>query len=383
VYLAQRENSQTKKVNKMKTLKVLTILAAALMTVILPSCNKNESEPPATEENIIPERFTIDIPNSISSYEYYKDANIDTLQGNDIYNHLRTFIYVGEHAAGVVGELILAISLYHLSQPMTFSFTSESDGRLKTVVIIENALFEDHTWEYKMTITDSGADAVESTAAQVFWDKNPIEGISILNPYNLDRNTDPKFMETMYRIDYSETGSMGYAYHMIVTLDGLPLEDPLENPYSVSTLKMFVGKNDETVSVYGNTEHPNAKFFTSDTGFDWAFVAAGRQSEDIGVAEVGLPPNTLDSGDREVLLVDNSIKNVFTEQIYAVWPWIDSTSVQAYLYNTEAPGFFNHDGFIQGGTPPSPAYDPLVNLIAGLTPYNPAAIHELTVEFDE
>jgi hypothetical protein len=82
-------------------------------------------------------------------------------------------------------------------------------------------------------------------------------------------------------------------------------------------------------------------------------------------------------------LVDNSIKTVFTEQIYAVWPWIDSTSVQAYLYNTEAPGFFNHDGFIQGGTPPSPAYDPLVNLIAGLTPYNPAAIHELTVEFDE
>lgn len=367
----------------MKTLKVLTILAAALMTVILPSCNKNESEPPATEENIVPERFTVDIPNSLSSYAYYKNSDIDTLQGNDIYNHLRTFIYVGEHAAGVVGELILAISLYHLSQPMTFSFTSESDGRLKTVVIIENAFFEDHNWEYKMTITDTGADAIENIAAQVFWDKSPIEGIAILNPYNIDHNTDPVFMETMYRIDYSETGEMGYTYHMIVTITGLPVADPLENPYSVSTLKMFVGRNGETVSVFGNTEHPNAKFFTSDAGFDWAFVAAGKQSEDIGVAEVGLPSNTLESDDREVLLVDNSIKNVFTEQIYAVWPSIDSASVQAYLYNTEAPGFFNHNGFIQGGTAPSPAYDPLVGIISGLTPYNPAVIHNLTVEFDE
>jgi len=233
-----------------------------------------------------------------------------------------------------------------------------------------------------MTITDEGADDYDNIAMQIFWDKNPIKGIAILNPYNIDRTTEPMYADAMYRIDYSEGGEMGYSHHMIVAIDGLPLEDPLTNPFSISTFKMFVGKNGDVVSVYGNSEHPNATFFTGDVGFDWAFVAAGKESTDIGVAEVGLPSNTLNSNNRYELLVENSIKNVFTEQIYAVWPWIDSTSVQAYLYNTDAPGFFNQYGFVQGGTAPSPAYNSLVSVIAGLTPYNPAIINELEILFD-
>jgi hypothetical protein len=217
---------------------------------------------------------------------------------------------------------------------------------------------------------------------QIFWNKNPIQGIALLNPYNIDRTTDPEYEETMYRIDYSEAGEMGYAHHMIVTIDNLPLEDPLENPYSMSTLKMFVGKNGDAVSVYGNSEHPNATFFTGETGFDWSFVAAGKNSTDIGVAEVGLPSNTLNSSDRYTLLVENSVRNVFEDQLYAVWPWIDPETVNAFLYNTEAPGFFDHSGFIQGGTAPSPAYNSLLNIIAALSPYNPYEIHQLEIQFD-
>lgn len=366
----------------MKTLKAISILAVMGTAIVFQSCNKNEVEPVNEQKNIMPERFKVDIPSSISSVSYNKDANVDTLQGNDIYNHLRTFICVGEGAADIVGDIILVIGFYNLNQPMSFSFTSEDDGRLKQVVIIENAVFEDYTWQYKMTITDEGQDANENTALQIFWDKNPIKGVAILNPYNIDRNTDPIFMETMYRIDYSEAGEYSYTHHMIVTLDGLPLENPLTQPYSMSTLKMFVGKNGDIVSVYGNSEHPNATFFNGETGFDWAFTAAGKNSTDIGVAEVGLPSNTLNSSDRNVLLVENSIKNVFTEQIYSLWPWIDSTTVQAYLYNTEAPGFFNHYGFVQGGTAPGPEYGVLVNTIAELTPFNPAIINQLVVEFD-
>ncbi len=366
----------------MKKVNVIAVLTLIMVIILFQSCRKNDVDPLNEPENILPERFTVDIPSSISSYSYYKDSNVDTLQGNDIYNHLRTFIYVGESAADIVGDIILAIGLYNLNQPMSFSFTSEDDGRLKQVDIIENAVFENYTWPYKMTITDAGQDANEKTAMQIFWDKNPIKGIALLNPYNIDRNTDPIFMETMYRIDYSEAGEFGYSHHMIVTIDRLPLENPLTQPYSMSTLKMFVGKNGDMVSVYGNSEHPNATFFTGETGFDWAFTAAGKNSTDIGVAEVGLPSNTLNSTDRNVLLVENSIKNVFTEQIYAVWPWIDSTAVQAYLCNTEAPGFFNHYGFVQGGSAPGPEYVPLVEIIADLTPYNPAEINQLVIEFD-
>ncbi len=164
----------------------------------------------------------MDIPNSISSVNYYKDANVDTLQGNDIYEHLRNFIHIGEHAADIVGEIILVISWHNLSQPMSFTFTSDDDGRQKHAIIVENASFEGYNWQYKMTITDEGPSDMnnENTALQIFWDKNPIKGIAMLNPYNIDRTTDPQYAESMYRIDYSEGGEMGYSHHMIVTIDG-------------------------------------------------------------------------------------------------------------------------------------------------------------------
>lgn len=62
-------------------------------------------------------------------------------------------------------------------------------------------------------------------------------------------------------------------------------------------------------------------------------------------------------------------------------PCIDSTTVQSYLYNTEAPGFFDHGGFVQGGVAPSSEYNNLTSIIAELTPYNPLIINELEIEF--
>ena len=368
----------------MKTVKAILVLATLTTSLIFTSCQKNETEDIKQPENIMPERFKVDIPSSISSAYVYKDSNVDTLQGDDVYEHLRNFIAIGEAAADITGDIILTIALHNLSQPMEFTFTSDDDGRLKHVVIVAGATFEGTEWQYKMTITDEGPgeNIMNNKAIQVFWNKNPIKGIAILNPYNIDRTTDPEFAETMYRIDYSEAGGMGYNHHMIVTIDGLPLEDPITDPYGISTLKMFVGKNGDVVSVYGNSEHPNATFFNGDVGFDWAFVAAGKTSVNIGAAEVGLPSNTLDSDDRYELLVENSIRNVFEEQIYAIWPWIDPETLEAYLYNTDAPGFFNNGGFVQGGTPPSPVYNSLVSVIAGLTPYNPYEIHNLTLSFD-
>ncbi|GAB4330442.1 MAG: hypothetical protein Kow00127_22580 [Bacteroidales bacterium] len=352
--------------------------------IMFTSCQKNELEEIDQPDNIMPERFRVEIPSSISSGVTYKQSQVDTLQGDDIYNHLRTFIWVGDHAAEVVSDIIQVIALHHLSQPMEFSFTSDDDGRLKHVVIVANATFEGVTWEYKLTMTDAepAISSGDNIAMQIFWNKSPIKGVSLINPWNLDRTTDPEYVDVMYRIDYSEAGELGYEQHMIVTIDGLPLANPLDDPYSMSTLKMFVGRNGDAISVFGNSEHPNALFFNGDTGFDWAFTAAGLNSTDIGVAEVGLPDNELNSFDRYTLLVENSIKNVFTQQIYETWPGIDSTTVQAYLYNTDAPGFFDHNGFVQGGTAPGPEYNPLINIIAGLTPYNPAEIHNLTISFD-
>ncbi len=367
----------------MKKLNVILVLAILALSFSFQSCKKDGVEPTEQKTGILPSNFKVDIPSSLSGDDYLKSTNGDTLQGDDIYQHTRSFIWVGEHAADIVNEIIQVIGQNNLNEPMSFNFVSDDDGRVKHVVIVDNASFEGQIWEFQMTITDEGPASAKSgnTAMQIFWNRSPIKGVSIINPYNLDHTTELQYEESMYRIDYSEAGELGYEHHMIVTLAGLPLEDPLVDPYSMKTMKMFVGKNGDAISIYGNSDHPNALFFNGDVGFDWAFTAAGKQSTDIGVAEVGLPSNTLNSSDRYTLLVDNSIKNVFTNQIYDAWPWIDSTTVQSYLYNTEAPGFFDHGGFVQGGIAPNPNYNSLLNIIAGLTPYNPAVINDLEIEF--
>lgn len=367
----------------MKRVEIFLMITLLLTGIVFQSCEKKETTNPQEQESIVPTTFTVEIPESLTSSAAYKSSDGDTLDGNQIYNHLRTFIFVGKHAGDIVEEVMLAISVYHLYQPMTFSFTSDEDGRLKLLEVVENVTYEGIAYQYMLSIIDNEPEGNETQnkALQVFWNNNPVTGVALINPYNINRNTDPKFELTMYRIDYSEAGNLGYTHHMIVSIDNFPLENPLIWPFSLSTMKMFVGKNGDLVSVYGNSEHPNARFINSDTGFDWAFVAAGYRSENIAVAEVGLPSDTLNSDNRNVLLVENSIKNVFTSQIYELWPWIDSTSVQAYLYNTEAPGFFANYGFIGGGTSPGQQYDALLELIPGLKPYNPAEIHVLEIEF--
>ncbi len=366
----------------MKKYTIVLLTFATLFSIVTSSCKKDKEEDPV-KDSVMPEHFRVDIPNSISKSTTLKSTNGDTLQGNDIYEHLTNFIAIGEAASELVEEIIWAINEYGIDHAMTFSYVSNDDARTKNCVVVENSAFEGTTWEYEMTISDaaSGGNADEGKGLQVFWNNSPVKGIAIIKPYNCDRNNNTNIPDAIYRIDYSEAGELGYDAHMIVSIAGIPLADPLVDPYSVNSLKMFAGKKGDIIDVYGNSNHPNAKFFTDTVGFDWAFVAAGSESTDIGVAEVGLPPYTLNSTDRNVLLKTYSIKNVFTQQIYEVWPNIDSASVNSYLYNTDAPGYFSASGFIVGGTSPGTQYDNLETSMNALTPYNPYDINNLTINF--
>jgi hypothetical protein len=185
----------------------------------------------------------------------------------------------------------------------------------------------------------------------------------------------------MFRIDYSEGGELGYDAQMEVRIAGLPVGSPLEQPYAINSLHMFAGKKGDVVDVYGNSNHPNAILLTGNAGFNWAFVASGNDPANIGVAEVGLPPSTLDSDDRSVLLKEYSIKNVFTNEITAVWPGIDQDLLAAYLSTTAAPGYFNNKGFISGGKSPGTAWDALAKRLDSLSPYNPKATSNLSIDF--
>ncbi|HNV29028.1 MAG TPA: hypothetical protein PKJ83_07830, partial [Cyclobacteriaceae bacterium] len=88
----------------MKTLKFISSLFAVglVFSLVLTSCENNESIQP--QQDLLPQSFSVDIPASLSNKNSVTNGRIsgrikeDTLQGNDIYLHLNTFIAVGEGA---------------------------------------------------------------------------------------------------------------------------------------------------------------------------------------------------------------------------------------------------------------------------------------------
>lgn len=375
-------NNQNSEIMKKQILRLF--IAAIAVSLLLTSCEQNP-RPNTDQDSILPDQFGIDIPDAISyaATQFKGTKAVEPVNGNVIYEHLGNFINVGEGGAEIVGDIIKGIVIYQINEPMSFSFNGDDDGRVKNLEVLADSYYDGVVWEFELTITDADSEGNEDDgmALQIFWNRSPRKGIAILKPYNIDRDDSGEFANAVYRIDYSEEGDRGYDAHMLVAISGLPIPDPLENPYSMSTLKMFVGKKGDVVDVYGNSDHPNATFFNSDSGFNWAFVASGDDVLNIGVAEVGLPASNLDEPSRAVLLETYSIKNVFSDQIYEVWPNISQESVDNYLLNTTAPGFFNQDGFVQGGDSPSEDYSVLLDRLPSLSPYNPKEVADMIIDF--
>ncbi len=365
-----------------RSIKLLSIFLISGMLFYSGCKNDNEVKP--TDQSILPENFSVDIPASISSNSNAgMRTEVDTLNGNAIYINLTTFIAVGKGGATLVQQLIDAIRTYNINKPMTLSIQSNDDNRTKNIVVVANSEFENSQWEFQMTVTDAESEGNPDggKGLEIFWNRNPVKGIAIIKPYNINRNDDWGSDSAVVRIDYSEAGENGYDKQMIVSIAGLPMPSPLVNMYAISKLKMFAGRTGNIVDLYGNSDHPNAVFFSGRKGFNWAFVGSVLDSADIGVAEVGLPPSGLDATSHSVLLGDYSIKNVFTNEIKTVWPNIPQADLDAYLYNTSAPGFFNNHGFVSAGTAPGPDYDPIVPRLDNLTPYNPKDISNMTISF--
>jgi hypothetical protein len=362
------------------------LVAAFTMALVFMACETNPVVEP--QADILPANFGIDVPNSLSNQGAISGrvsgrVAEDVLQGNDIYQHLETFIWIGESAADIVGDIINGIRKHNIDRVLTLSYESDDDNRVKNLVVVESPEYEGVVYEYGLTITDADSEGNQDGgyAMQIFWNRNPIKGVAIIKPFNLDRLHDADAGEAIVKIEYDSDSNLGYDAHMIVSIANLTLEEPAVDQYSMRTMKMFVGKTGNVVDVFGNSNHPNAKFFTDETGFNWAFVAAGYDNKNLGIAEVGLPPSTLDETSRDVLLGTYSIKNVFTEQINMAFPGLSQDLIDLYLMNTEGPGYFTDEGFIAGGTPPSGLWSELELRIAELTPYNPLDITNLQIDF--
>ncbi len=368
----------------MKKLSFYSFLVFLLGVLLFTAC-ENSFNGPEIEESILPDQLTVDIPAALSQdVSLKKSAAVDTLKGREIYGHLVFFIHAGEHSARIVKHVIHGIRRYNIDRVKTLTYESEDDGRIKNLVVVEGPDFDGRTWEYGLTITDAESEGNEDggKAMQIFWNSNPKEGITIIKPYNLDRNNESRMAEAMFRIDYSRAGEYGYDHHMIIFIADMPAVDPLLAPFAMDGMKMFVGKKGDYVDVYGNSSHPNAKFLTEKVGYNWAFVASGSDTRDVAVAEVGLPLSTVDAEGRAVLLEEFSVYNVLYDEVKTVWPHASDEILNAWLTNTEAPGFFDDNGFIQGGEAPGDEWLPLVDRIQGLAPYNPKAIANLEITFN-
>lgn len=375
----------------MKTRKLVLSVMTLMLVIVFSACEKDWGQKPIeASESILPERFKVDIPSSLSNTETksvsMKSANIDTLKGNAIYWNLLYFIAIGEGAADVVESIMWHIRVFDIQDVIELTYVSDDDRRTKHLEVIDNVNFDGRDWAYQLTITDIDSEENEDggIAMQVFWNNSPVQGVAMIKPYNLDRSKNRMHEDAMYSVEYSETGLAQYDAWMKIGISGLTVED--YQLYGMNAIKMFVGKRGDMVDVYGNSSHPNAKFFTDEKGYNWTFVASGDKANDIAIAEVGIPYSTIDSDSREVILKDYSIKNVLTENIntwflntFHVRP--DAEDLSGYLKNADAPGYFGNQGFIQGGTAPNNSYGNLEERIELLSPYSPKDVHEMTIEF--
>ena len=95
----------------MKKANLILSVLILFSSLFYQACKKKDDTEP-DDKSILPSSFRVDIPDAISQAAKKKSTKStasDTLQGNDIYEHLTTFIYVGDEASKIVGEIIYAV----------------------------------------------------------------------------------------------------------------------------------------------------------------------------------------------------------------------------------------------------------------------------------
>ena len=105
----------TGRTKKLSSISFFVLLAGVLFFT---AC---ETDPlgPNAENSILPEKFSVDIPDAISQdISSKKSIAIDTMKGNNIYEHLTFFIHVGEEAGEIVEGIIRGISIYDIDRIM-------------------------------------------------------------------------------------------------------------------------------------------------------------------------------------------------------------------------------------------------------------------------
>lgn len=356
----------------MKISKLILLTLVLLLFIGITSCSEEEIAEKRVE---IPERFSVDIPSSISKFSGGLNGRVaedgdGIIQGEDIYAALPHFIRLGEASAEIIEYTLLIGAVLETANLGTFTTEETDDERSKRVEIVKNVTRGGADYEFEMTMTDV---ADGELGLQLLWNTDPVSGVGILRPYYIDR-IENKDLDAYVRINYSEDDPI-YDATMTVSLSGIEKV----NEGDLDNLKMFVGRSGDIVDVFGNSNHPGITIidpqFTG--GRNYAFVGRGDESNNLGVVKLALPPSNVDNAD---VLNTYSVYNVLDQEIKEVSN-LDQTIIDAVLAEAGTPAYFDAAGFISAdGTVPDGFTEEFVDL-DGMSPFVPVQVRDLEIAF--
>ncbi len=349
------------------------ILFTLIAGLFFSACRKKE------KGDIVPENVKVNLSDAISVPDFDKKNFIlaDSIaSGRDLYQHLRTLVYVGEFSADMVNSALRSIQGYNINKPINFSYTSDLDNRTKTVVVKEMVQFEGTAWDYEMIISDD----LTGKALALYWNLNPLKVVVIMHTKAWNYRT--IFMrQTLIRIDYSEI-DRNFDRTMLVQITGM---DSTSLNY-MNKLKMFVGQKDEIVYFYGNSIHPNAYFVDASHtgGRAWSFKGKNNINLDIAVARCALPPTTLPNTGMPDLWTQYSMDKVLESEITTAYVTVTQPVLDYYLQNARGAAYFvGLNGFVSNDNniPNTPGFTTEFINLSGFDPWAPLDITNMTIKF--
>ena len=156
----------------------------------------------------------------------------------------------------------------------------------------------------------------------------------------------------------------------------------------MKNLKLFAGKNDDIISLFGNSTHPYMALLNENhnNGRPFCFQARNDVSEDIAIARIALP--TILQTDMSNIWVDFSVDKVLSEEIDIFYPNVDQTTLTqikvVFLTNAIGPAYFTGEqGFVSnaGNIPDNEGFTQDFMNMTGLTPWAPFEINQMTITF--
>lgn len=334
------------------------------------SCKKR------SDSDVVPDNIKVKLSDAISVPDLDKKELIllDTISGRDLYQNLRTLIYVSDFASTLIESTLQSVKLYKIDKPMQFSYISFDDDEVKNVIVTEAANYDKLLWDYGLVITNDK----DQKGFELFWNMNPLKVIAILKPgtYNSKALV---MRNAMIRVDYSESDQF-YDRTMMVRIAQM---DSLDRKF-MKNMKIFLGQKGDNIDFFGNTIHPSGYIMNPDYtgGLAWSFKGRNNTNLDIAVAKCALPPVSLSNTKMATLWMDYSMDTVLQKDMESVYTDVPVEMLEPYLVNARGLAYFiGPAGFAgSGDTPPANSgFTSTFIDLGNLEPWAPQDVYNMSI----